>query len=317
MSKSKGNVIDPLEVMNGISLDELIAKLHKGNLPPKEIKRSEAVLRKEFKDGIPACGCDALRLGLVAYMRQGRNINLDLNRVVGYRQFANKIWNCTKFALDKWALDIDGQGTPFVARGIQMISKQQENTNNKSNLTLTSFSDLAWEDQWILHRLAVACDQAFSVFMAEEEGKPDLVASRIRDCRCAQEVLYTCVDQALRLLHPICPFVTEELYQRLPPSKFKEESICISSYPQPVPSWTNLALDAKMQQVQQIVGHLRSLLAALDIPPKIKPQGFVLVKDTENQISFFRDTATTMAILSKLKKLVVFYYILHFLESSS
>ncbi|KAL8449704.1 hypothetical protein Emed_002959 [Eimeria media] len=343
MSKSKGNVIDPLEVMNGISLDGLVAKLHKGNLPPKEIKRSEAVLRKEFKDGIPACGCDALRLGLVAYMRQGRNINLDLNRVVGYRQFANKIWNCTKFALDKWALDVDGQGTPFVARGIQMISKQKENVSNKSNIPLTSFADLAWEDQWILHRLAMACDQAnksfeayefgdvanaiysfwlyelcdvyletikprvqsFSVFSSEEEGKADAIASRIRDCRCAQEVLYTCVDQALRLLHPICPFVTEELYQRLPPSESKADSICISSYPQPVTAWTNLALDAKMQQVQQIVSHFRSLLAALDIPPKIKPQGFVLVKDSPDQVSFFKDTAATMAILSKLKNVAI------------
>lgn len=156
MSKSKGNVIDPLEVMNGISLDGLIAKLHNGSLQPKEIKRSEALLRKEFKDGIPACGCDALRLGLLAYMRQGRNINLDLNRVVGYRQFANKIWNCTKFALDKWALDIDGKGTPFVARGIQFLPHAKD---QKASTFPISFSELRWEDQWILHRLSMACEQ--------------------------------------------------------------------------------------------------------------------------------------------------------------
>ncbi|CDJ60009.1 valyl-tRNA synthetase, putative, partial [Eimeria maxima] len=159
MSKSKGNVIDPLEVINGISLDGLIAKLHAGNLQPKEIKRSETVLRKEFKDGIPACGCDALRLGLIAYMRQGRNINLDLNRVVGYRQFANKIWNCTRFALDKWALDVDGKKTPFIPNGIQIISAGKEQKYNNSNNYVIDFTDLKWEDQWILHRLSLACER--------------------------------------------------------------------------------------------------------------------------------------------------------------
>ncbi|KAL8429705.1 hypothetical protein Efla_001140 [Eimeria flavescens] len=352
MSKSKGNVIDPLEVMNGISLDGLIAKLHSGNLQPKEIKRSEAVLRKEFKDGIPACGCDALRLGLVAYMRQGRNINLDLNRVVGYRQFANKIWNCTKFALDKWALDVDGRGSPFISRGIQMMHQQA--TEGKAAAAVCCFGDLLWEDQWILHRLSMACEQASPLssfrsnsqaankhFEAYEFGdvanaiysfwqyelcdvyleaiKPRIqafspvegesvqaAAARVKDARCAQEVLFACVDRGLRLLHPICPFVTEELYQRLPQSDAKAESICISSYPQVVFFWVNHALDAKMQQLQQIVAHFRSLLAALEIPPKVKPQGYVLFKEEEreensSQLAFFKSTATTMAILSKLK----------------
>ena len=164
MSKSKGNVIDPLEVINGISLEGLIAKLHAGNLQPKEIKRSETVLKKEFKDGIPACGCDALRLGLIAYMRQGRNINLDLNRVIGYRQFANKIWNCTKFALDKWALDIDGKNTPFIPKGIQIIAAANEqnlvsNEAHNPSQRPVDFTELKWEDQWILHRLSVACER--------------------------------------------------------------------------------------------------------------------------------------------------------------
>ncbi|CDJ47294.1 valyl-tRNA synthetase, putative [Eimeria brunetti] len=362
MSKSKGNVIDPLEVINGISLDGLIAKLHAGNLQPKEIKRSETVLRKEFKDGIPACGCDALRLGLIAYMRQGRNINLDLNRVVGYRQFANKIWNCTKFALDKWAIDVDGKGTPFVPNGLQMISTGKEKQNLSTNSYLIDFTDLKWEDQWILHRLSVACERANSCFEAYDFGdvanaiynfwlyelcdvyleaiKPRLQpsaqsspssgekggengqngeknltnghadagtkAEKIRDMRCAQEVLFACVDRGLRLLHPICPFLTEELYQRIPNSPSKFESICISDYPLPVLAWTNPLLDVSMQQLQQIVGHFRSLLAALEIPPKVKPQGFVLLREEAvAQREFFTETAATMAILAKLKEVQV------------
>ncbi|OEH77646.1 valyl-tRNA synthetase [Cyclospora cayetanensis] len=339
MSKSKGNVIDPLEVINGISLEGLIAKLHTGNLQQKEIKRSETLLKKEFKEGIPACGCDALRLGLVAYMRQGRNINLDLNRVVGYRQFANKIWNCTKFALDKWSLDVDGKGTPFVARGIQMLAHSNAHTKN-SHVTMINYADLTWSDRWILHRLSTACEQANRSFEEYEFGdvanaiynfwlyelcdvyleaiKPriqpftavagedvEAVLARVRDARCAQEVLYTCIDRGLKLLHPICPFVTEELYQRLPPSEAKAESICISNYPQHVLAWTDAALDTNMQQVQQIVGRFRSLLAALEIPPKVKPEGFVLVNGTAPQVPFLRSTSSIMAILSKLKEVAV------------
>lgn len=155
MSKSKGNVIDPLEIINGISLNGLVSKLYQGNLPEKEIKRSEALLRKDFKDGIPACGCDALRMGLAAYLRQGRNINLDLKRVVGYRQFANKIWNCFKLAMDKWNLDLDGTGMPFSPCGIDLITSVQ----SRKSRAPVAYSELLFADKWILHRLSEASAQ--------------------------------------------------------------------------------------------------------------------------------------------------------------
>ena len=86
-------------------------------------------------------------------------------------------------------------------------------------------------------------------FTTTEGETAEAAAGCVRDARCAQEVLYTCIDWGLRLLHPICPFVTEELYQRLPPSDAKTESICISSYPQPVLAWTNLALDVRAPRI--------------------------------------------------------------------
>ena len=98
MSKSKGNVIDPLEVMDGCSLEALLFKITDSNLPENEIKEATSDKKKKFPTGIPECGTDALRFGLLSYMIQS-SINLDVSRVVGYRQFCNKLWNIFKFSL--------------------------------------------------------------------------------------------------------------------------------------------------------------------------------------------------------------------------
>lgn len=99
MSKSRGNVIDPLEVISGAELEQLHDKLRQGNLDPREVEKAVKGQKMDYPDGIPECGADALRFGLLAYTLQGRDVNLDINRVVGYRQFCNKLWNATKFAM--------------------------------------------------------------------------------------------------------------------------------------------------------------------------------------------------------------------------
>merc|ERR1719253_1049629 len=99
MSKSLGNVIDPLEVISGCTLNTLLSKLDAGNLPLKEVERAKKDQQADFPEGIPECGSDALRFGLLAYTVQGRDVNLDMKRVVGYRMFCNKLWNATRFAL--------------------------------------------------------------------------------------------------------------------------------------------------------------------------------------------------------------------------
>jgi valyl-tRNA synthetase len=99
MSKSLGNVVDPIDVIEGITLEELQEKLKAGNLDPAELVRATEGQKKDFPDGIAQCGADALRFGLLAYTSQGRDINLDIQRVVAYRQFCNKLWQATRFAL--------------------------------------------------------------------------------------------------------------------------------------------------------------------------------------------------------------------------
>lgn len=96
MSKSLGNVVDPMWVINGVKLEDMIATLHTGNLALKEIEKASKGMEKDYKGGIPECGADALRYGLLAYMFPGSFINLDVKRVFGWRLFCNKIWNATK-----------------------------------------------------------------------------------------------------------------------------------------------------------------------------------------------------------------------------
>merc|ERR1711871_1512420 len=97
MSKSLGNVIDPLEVIEGCTLQQLHEKLLKGNLPEKEVKKAQEGQKADYPNGLPQCGSDALRFGLLAYTVQGRDVNLDIQRVLGYRRFCNKLWNIFKF----------------------------------------------------------------------------------------------------------------------------------------------------------------------------------------------------------------------------
>lgn len=135
MSKSKGNVIDPLEVMDGCSLDALISKITDSNLPEGEIKEATIEKKKKFPTGIPECGTDALRFGLLSYMIQS-SINLDVQRVVGYRQFCNKLWNIVKFALTNFPEGFVPEELGPDAPGM--------------NLSLA--------DKWILTRLSKAVD---------------------------------------------------------------------------------------------------------------------------------------------------------------
>eukprot|EP00388_Colpodella_angusta_P027438 GDKK01009426.1.p1 GENE.GDKK01009426.1~~GDKK01009426.1.p1 ORF type:complete len:1042 (-),score=389.21 GDKK01009426.1:184-3285(-) len=269
MSKSLGNVVDPLEIIEGITLDDIIAKLKGGNLKESELERAIKDKSEDFPEGIPACGADALRYGLLAYTKQGQNVNLDIKRVIGYRQFCNKLWNATKFALMRFP-----EG--FKAQGFNM-------------------SQLTWADRWILSRLSAAtegankafenyefsdavtstynfwlyelCDVYLELlkprFPASSEEKYDLT----EDQRTALEVLYTCLDKGLRLLHPMTPFVTEELYHRIPSSHWKAESISIADYPQAVRSHTAPVVEEEMAVFLKTVSGIRSLLATTGIPP--------------------------------------------------
>ncbi|KAI9631190.1 hypothetical protein KEM48_013119 [Puccinia striiformis f. sp. tritici PST-130] len=237
MSKSKGNVIDPIDVIDGITLDALATQLQTGNLDEKELKTALAGQKADFgkTNGIPPCGADALRFALCAYTSSGRSINLDVLRVEGYRKFCNKLWNATRFAL----LKLDDGFVPRSSADVRVFTPVEGKLVEK----------------WILHKLNecshnvnkaledrsfMAATSAVHEFWLYDlcdvyiEAMKPMTAPEIpmENQVSAQNTLYTCLDHGLRLLHPFMPFVTEELWHRLPRRpQDTTPSICKAAFP--------------------------------------------------------------------------------------
>lgn len=277
MSKSSGNVIDPLEVIEGITLEKLHAKLYEGNLPEKEVAKALEDQKATFPEGIPECGADALRFGLLAYTLQGRNVNLDVGRVVGYRHFCNKVWQGTRFGLRYF-------GENFTFPGCLNLAQP-----------------LAWEDKWILSKLSAAalktnkgmenyefahcttatynfflyefCDVYLELLKARLQGEE--TEATAPDRKVAREVLYVCLDWSLRLMHPFLPYLTEELYQRLPASPNKYESITIAPYPVHVNAWVNEAIEEEFEVISEIAKQFRSQRTSMGFELAARPKCYV------------------------------------------
>ncbi len=292
MSKSLGNVIDPLEVIDGISLEGLIEKIKAGNLPPSEVAKSIEEKKKEFKQGIPDCGADALRFGLLAYTVQGRNINLNILNIISYRFFCNKLWNATKFAL----MNLEG----FVY------------TKDIKSLKLSLM------DKWILSRLSTAIsivdekmekysfgegvNQIYSFWLDNfcdvylEYMKPIMKSKDDEAKKAVQNVLYYCMDRGLRLMHPFMPFLTEELYQRLPHHESNRwESICIAEYPTEV-FWVDTDIESRVTKLLEISKSILSVLSQFKID-KSKPR--TCIHSDQNTVELVIQEKLTIQTLAK------------------
>ncbi|XP_015272377.1 PREDICTED: valine--tRNA ligase, partial [Gekko japonicus] len=252
MSKSLGNVIDPLDVITGITLEGLHAQLLDSNLDAAEIERAKQGQKSDYPSGIPECGTDALRFALCAYTAQGRDINLDVNRILGYRHFCNKLWNATKFA-------IRGLGD-----GFQPQPSPQE------------------------------CLKP--VFAGPDEAA----------IKTARNVLYTCLDAGLRLLSPFMPFVTEELFQRLPRRSPASDppSICVTSYPTTEQyRWRNEGLDRIVDFMLSIVRAVRSLRADYNLT-KTKTDCYLQCLDSDT-VETVAQCSEYICTLSSSKQVLV------------
>ena len=231
MSKSLGNVIDFLDVIEGATLETLHAQLRAGNLDEREVVKAEAGQKKDFPKGIPQCGADGLRFALANYSGGGRDINLEILRVEGYRKFCNKIWNATRFALLKLEGDFNAEASEKPTGRETLVEKWILHKLNKAaaavnkELTDRNFMNATNTAYAFFYEI---CD----VYI--EAIKPITDPAAPADGRkSAQNTLYTVLDNSLRLLHPFMPFVTEELWQRLgrrPGDGTK--SIMLARYPQ-------------------------------------------------------------------------------------
>ncbi|GAU15479.1 hypothetical protein TSUD_45160 [Trifolium subterraneum] len=298
MSKSLGNVIDPIEVINGISLEGLHKRLEGGNLDPKELAVAIEGQKKDFPNGIDECGADALRFALVSYTAQSDKINLDIQRVVGYRQWCNKLWNAVRFAMSKLGdnykppANLNPDALPFSCKWILSVLNKTILKTSKS-LESYEFSQATTAVySWWQYQL---CDVFIEVI------KPYFSGNDFASERCsAQDTLWFCLDNGLRLLHPFMPFVTEELWQRLPSPKEskREESIMIADYPSVIENWNNERVEKEMDLIESTVKSLRSLAKER----RDRRPAFVLCKKSEvaEIINSHRLEITTLANLSSL-----------------
>lgn len=258
MSKSKGNVLDPLDLIDGVDLETLVQKRTTGLMNPKQAAKIEKSTRKEFPEGIQAYGTDAVRFTFCALANTGRDIKFDMKRVEGYRNFANKIWNATRFV---------------------MMNCEQQPIGQEVRQDL-------WElpEQWIVSRLQkaeAAVQQAFATYRLDlaaqaiyefiwneycdwyvELTKPVLNDENVSTERKAEvrRVLLSVMEASLRLAHPIMPFLTEEIWQTLAPMiGFQGETIMLAQYPVPNPERINEQAEADMLGLQGLIGAVRNI----------------------------------------------------------
>ena len=273
MSKVKGNVIDPLDVVYGATREELVRKAKEQLSPASAI----ANIEKTFPDGIPAAGADALRFTLASLAAQGRNIRLSLQRVEGYRHFANKLWNAARFAMmNLQGFDADrfgdalreGVDTAALTLADRWILSRLQHTASQVDEALEAyrFNDAA---QAIYHFI---WDEFCSWYM--ELVKPILyddsneVMAQKRK-RAAQGCLSMSLETSCRLLHPFMPFITEEIWQQLPKATGTPGSIMITMYPVADASLFDEAAEAQMGLIQDVIVAMRNLKAEYNVTGKV------------------------------------------------
>lgn len=273
MSKSKGNVLDPIDLIDGIDLDSLIAKRTTGLMNPKDSDKIKKATQKEFPDGINSYGTDALRFTFCALANTGRDINFDLKRIEGYRNFCNKIYNASRFVL----MNVDGKAIDNTAKPElwelpeRWIISRLQKCEKAVNLAFSSY------------RLDLASQAMYDFIWNEycdwyvELAKPVFNDTNISDERKAQVrfVLLSVLETALRLIHPIMPFISEELWQTIAPiigcaKENAVKSIMFAPYPINDESCINEQAETDMAWLQALIGAVRNIRGEMNLGNAIK-----------------------------------------------
>jgi valyl-tRNA synthetase len=300
MSKSLGNVIDPIDILDGISLENLHRKLQTGNLAQKEVKNAERYQKKAFPQGIPEIGADALRFSLVNYTQSsGGDINFDIKTMHSYRRFCNKIYQATKYVLGKLGDDFVPHESAFLT-GKESLPEKWILT--KMN-TAVKEVNAALEEREFAKSTQVAYrylyDELFDIYI--ENSKSIISSGTPTQARSAIATLYTALETGLRLLSPFMPFLTEELWQRLPRRPGEDlESITIAHYPEYESAFDDVKSETAYELILGCSKGIRSLLSDY----ATKNQGLVHIAPL-NERSYLTAHSHLSAIQSLCGKLPV------------
>jgi len=263
MSKSKGNILEPLDIIDGIGIDALIAKRTTGLMKPTDAPKIEKATRKEFPDGIPAFGADALRFTMAALAGPGRDIKFDLQRAEGYKNFCNKLWNATRFALMNLG-DATFAGAPQPKTDAekwilaQLDRTAAEAAEHYASYRFDLLAQCLYEFTW---------NQVCDWFL--ELAKPALQGDDVDAANSTRHTLAYVLEALLRMLHPLIPFVTEELWQAVAPKLGKSGSIMLQAYPQPgeLDAAAYAQADADIEWLKAMVSALRRIRSELGVSP--------------------------------------------------
>ncbi len=303
MSKSKGNVLDPIDVIDGIGLEALVAKRTSGVMQPHMIERVEKLTRKNFPEGLAPFGTDALRFTFASLATTGRDVVFSPGRIEGYRNYCNKLWNATRYVLMQTenkdtgiGIDIGSSEIEYsladrwIISTLQQLEQRVEQHIQHSRIDLLAqeIYSFVWEDY---------CDWYL------ELSKPILFddTTSERAQRGTRQTLVCVLETLLRLNHPIIPFITEECWQRIAPLAGKTgNSIMLQPFPKPDISKIDTDVETELEWVKTFVSGVRRIRSEMDIAPS-KPLALLLQNASENDQTCYQRNRKFIETLAKVE----------------